>query len=82
MRYAVLGGAQLFVGAAAIFARFALTGAGPVAVSYLRLGIAAAVMLALLVLHPRTRAYLGGAREILLAIAGVALAVHFAGWIA
>ena len=82
MRYAVLGGAQLFVGAAAIFARFALTGAGPVAVSYLRLGIAAAVMLALLALRPGSRTYLGAAREILLAIAGVALAVHFAGWIA
>lgn len=70
----------MFIGAAAIFARFALEGAGPLAVSYLRLGIAAlAVLAALAVRGPRTR--LPGRVEILLAIAGVALAIHFATWI-
>lgn len=78
----MLGGAQLFVGAAAIFARFALGGAGPIAVSYLRLAIAAAVMLVVLLAQPKGRAALGTRREALLFIAGVALAVHFAGWIA
>lgn len=83
MRYATLGGAQLFVGAAAIFARFALAGAGPIAVSYLRLGIAAAIVVTIvLVRGGASRRRLDGRREALLAIAGVALAVHFAGWIA
>lgn len=82
MRYAVLGGAQLFVGAAAIFARFALTGAGPIAVSYLRLGLAAAIVLAILALRRDARKRLDASHEALLALAGAALAVHFAGWIA
>jgi drug/metabolite transporter (DMT)-like permease len=80
-KYATLGGAQLFVGAAAIFARLALTGAGPLAVSYLRLGIAAVVVATLLALRG-PRLGLGARSEALLALAGVALAVHFAGWIA
>jgi drug/metabolite transporter (DMT)-like permease len=82
IRYATLAGAQLFVGAAAIFARFALGGAGPVAVSYLRLGIAAAIVVALAATRSTSRKWLDGRRETLLAIAGVALAVHFGGWIA
>ena len=83
IRYATLAGAQLFVGAAAIFARFALGGAGPLAVSYLRLGIAAAVVLALLFVRGgAARKRLAGRGELVLALAGVALAVHFAGWIA
>src|SRR5579864_1292853 len=44
-RYAVLALAQIAVGAAAIFARFALTGAPPLAVAASRLGLAAAVLL-------------------------------------
>ena len=82
IRYATLAGAQLFVGAAAIFARFALGGAGPVAVSYLRLGIAAVIVVALAATRSTSRKWLDSRRETLLAIAGVALAVHFAGWIA
>ncbi|HEY1728902.1 MAG TPA: DMT family transporter [Candidatus Baltobacteraceae bacterium] len=82
IRYATLAGAQLFVGAAAIFARFALGGAGPVAVSYLRLGIAALIVVALAATRSTSRKWLDPRREALLAIAGVALAVHFAGWIA
>ena len=80
IKYATLGGAQLFVGAAAIFARFALSGAGPVAVSWLRLGIAALVVAA--VVLRRQAKTLDARREIVLVVAGVALAVHFAGWIA
>lgn len=83
IRYATLAGAQLFVGAAAIFARFALLGAGPLAVSYLRLGIAGAVVLSLLALRGgAARKRLPGGGELVLALAGAALAVHFAGWIA
>src|SRR5579875_3130961 len=83
IRYATLGGAQLFVGAAAIFARFALGGAGPLAVSYLRLGIAATIVLLLLFARGGAgRRGLGARREAVLACAGAALAVHFAGWIA
>jgi len=82
IRYATLGGAQLFVGAAAIFARFALGGAGPVAVSYLRLLIAALIVVTLAAFRSQSRRWLGSRRETALAIAGVALAVHFAGWIA
>jgi drug/metabolite transporter (DMT)-like permease len=83
VRYAMLGGSQLLVGAAAIFARIALAGAGPIAVSYLRLGIAAIIVVTVvLVRGGASRRLLDGRREALLAIAGVALAVHFAGWIA
>jgi drug/metabolite transporter (DMT)-like permease len=83
VRYAVLGGSQLLVGAAAIFARIALAGAGPIAVSYLRLGIAAIIVVTVVLLRGgASRQLLDGRREALLAIAGVALAVHFAGWIA
>src|SRR5579872_622079 len=83
IRYATLGAAQLCIGAAAIFARFALAGAGPLAVSCLRLAIAAAVLLLVLSLRggsARTRLDLR--HEAVLAVAGLALAVHFAGWIA
>lgn len=43
--YLLLGGAQIAVGAAAIFARFALGGAGPLAVGAARLAIAAIALL-------------------------------------
>lgn len=69
--------AQLAIGAAAIFARFALAGAGPVAVSALRLVIAAAVALAV----ARGFARLSMRRELAFALAGLALAIHFAAWI-
>ena len=75
-------GAQLLVGAAAIFARYALGGAGPVAVTYLRLGIAAAIVVAVALVRSGSRKWLDRRRETMLALAGVALAVHFAGWIA
>jgi len=71
-------GAQLAIGAAAIFARYALTGAGPLAVSALRLGIAT-LALAFVV---RSVTRLGWRRELAFAAAGCALAVHFATWIA
>jgi drug/metabolite transporter (DMT)-like permease len=72
-----LAGAQLAIGAAAIFARYALLGAGPIAVSALRLALAA---LAAIVLA-RGFAQLSFRREVAFACAGLALAVHFATWI-
>ena len=80
LRYLTLGGAQLAVGAAAIFARFALVGAGALAVSAMRLSIAAAVLLFIGAFHrstPKPNARDRGT----LALAGVALAIHFATWI-
>jgi drug/metabolite transporter (DMT)-like permease len=71
-------GAQLAIGAAAIFARFALAGAGPFAVSALRLGIATLAVLAL----GRTFGRLPARKEFAFACAGIALAIHFAAWIA
>lgn len=73
--------AQLAIGAAAIFARFALTGAGPLSVSALRMAIAAVPVVVL-------AAWRGGyaacdpPTEHRLRWAGLALAVHFASWIA
>jgi len=80
MPYFRLLGAQLAIGAAAIFARYALLGAGPIAVSALRLAIATVpIVLIVLLTHRRTR--IGARREALLALAGVLLAAHFATWI-
>ncbi len=73
----LLGG-QVAIGAAAIFARYALTGAGPIAVSALRLAIAT---LALVAFAGRLQR-VSPARERLFALAGIALALHFATWIA
>jgi drug/metabolite transporter (DMT)-like permease len=78
--YLRLVGAQLAIGAAAIFARYALTGAGPLAVSALRL-IVAAIPLIALALLARPRVRLSARREIAFALAGLALAIHFATWI-
>lgn len=64
------------MGAAAIFARLALHGAGPLAVSAGRLLVAALVML--LVTRP---ANIGRRAELAFALAGVILALHFATWI-
>jgi drug/metabolite transporter (DMT)-like permease len=81
MPYLVLGAAQLAVGAAAIFARLALGGAGALAVAAARLGIAAIVLL--IVAKVRTeRVKPTKAQARLLAFAGLAMAAHFAGWIA
>jgi drug/metabolite transporter (DMT)-like permease len=83
MRYAfaLLALAQLAIGAAAIFARFALAGGGPIAVSALRLLMAAVPIAAL---AAKGGAYRRNDRptERRLVWAGVALAAHFACWIA
>lgn len=79
--YLLLGGAQLAVGAAAIFARYALTGAQPIAVAAARLCIAAIVLLLLSAIRRAPRAKVGPRDNVILACAGVALALHFAGWI-
>jgi drug/metabolite transporter (DMT)-like permease len=76
--YLRLLGGQVAIGAAAIFARYALMGAGPLAVSAARLALAALVLFAL---ARETRALSRG-RELAFALAGVALALHFATWIA
>ena len=76
--YFRLLGAQVAIGAAAIFARYALTGSGPLAVSALRLGIAALIAVALAL--PLRRLSLR--REVAFGCAGAALALHFAAWVA
>lgn len=78
--YATLFGAQAAIGAAAIFARFALHGAGPVVVSALRLTIAGLPLLAFSWRQGKTLS-IPGKHELLFALSGVALAVHFATWI-
>ncbi len=83
MPYLLLGGAQLAVGAAAIFARYALTGAGPIAVAAARLTIAAIVLLAIALARGGERGARPTRRQnVLLVVAGIALAAHFAWWIA
>lgn len=83
-KYAVLALAQIAVGAAAIFARFALSGASPLAVAASRLVIASLVLMLLAAVQGR-RYFVRGAiprRDTLIFIAaGAALAAHFAGWI-
>ncbi|HVS46502.1 MAG TPA: DMT family transporter [Verrucomicrobiae bacterium] len=82
MPYLVLGGAQIAVGAAAIFARYALTGAGPLAVSASRLAIAAVLLLVFAAFMRSRPQHRPTRREnVILAAAGVALALHFAGWV-
>jgi drug/metabolite transporter (DMT)-like permease len=81
MPYLVLGAAQLVVGAAAIFARFALGGAGALAVAAARLAIAAIVLLCIARVRPKHAAPTKRQATIL-ACAGIAMAAHFAGWIA
>jgi drug/metabolite transporter (DMT)-like permease len=77
----LLGLAQAAIGAAAIFARFALTAAGPLSVAALRLAIAAALVVAVASFRRGYRAF-DVATERRLVIAGVMLALHFATWIA
>lgn len=82
LAYSLLGGAQLAVGAAAIFARYALSGALPLAVCAARLGIASAILVLLAVVRGDLRRERTTPRErLLLAGAGLALALHFAGWV-
>ena len=76
----MLAGAQIAVGAAAIFARMGLSGAPPVAVAAWRLLIAAAVLGCIAALSPRGRSVPHGDTKIFLG-AGIALALHFASWI-
>lgn len=80
MPYLILGGAQLAVGAAAIFARYALGGAGAIVVSAGRLCIASAVLLVIAALYPDKQALSRDERATLF-FAGIALAIHFATWI-
>jgi drug/metabolite transporter (DMT)-like permease len=69
------------VGAAGIFGRYALGGAGPLAVAAARLCIAATI-LAVLSAFDRSRTPLARGDRLTLAAAGAALAVHFGTWIA
>jgi len=73
--------AQLAIGAAAVFARFALTASGPLAVSAGRLTIGALPLLLLAALRGKLRP-VDGPTERRLVIAGLLLAAHFATWIA
>jgi drug/metabolite transporter (DMT)-like permease len=73
--------AQLAIGAAAVFARFALTASGPLAVSAARLTLGALPLVVLAALRGRLRP-VDGPTERRLAVAGLLLAAHFAFWIA
>lgn len=77
----LLACAQVAIGAAAIFARFALTAAGPLSISALRMAIAAVPVVAAAAWYRRYRRFHGPTERRLL-LAGVALAVHFGTWIA
>lgn len=72
--------AQLAIGAAAVFARFALVSGGALAISFARLSLAALVVVAVAAgrgaLRPIDRA-----SEARLFAAGLLLALHFATWI-
>lgn len=70
------------MGAAAIFARYALGGAGPLAVAALRLSLAGAVLLGIGAVFRTREAPISRAQRTILLVAGVALAAHFATWIA
>jgi drug/metabolite transporter (DMT)-like permease len=73
--------AQLAIGAAAIFARFALAGGGPLSVSAMRLLLASVPLCAVAFVRGAYRR-IDGPTERRLLIAGLALAVHFGTWIA
>jgi len=72
--------ANLAVGAAAIFARFALVSGGALAISCARLSLAALVLVTLAAARGPMRV-LDRRSEPRLVLAGVLLAVHFATWI-
>jgi drug/metabolite transporter (DMT)-like permease len=83
--YLLLLTAQVAIGAAAIFARFALTGTGPVTVSALRLTLAA-IPLWIGAVWQRNQFFPDSRKiqwksEVGLAIAGLALGLHFVTWI-
>lgn len=69
------------MGGAAIFARFALSGAQPLAVTAGRLAIASAVLLAIAAARRDLGAVRSPRDRAIFASAGVALALHFAAWI-
>lgn len=77
----VLIGSQLAIGAAAVFAKLALIGAGAVMVAALRLTIASAVLFAISA-RSKQKQQVPRAHEYLFLFCGLALAVHFATWIA
>jgi drug/metabolite transporter (DMT)-like permease len=79
--FALLALAQLAIGAAAIFARFALGGGGPIAISALRLLVAALPVVVVAALRGAYRRH-DRPTERRLLCAGFALAVHFGCWIA
>ena len=78
--YGVLVLAQLAIGAAAIFARYALLGSGPAWAAALRLAIASLPVVAIAALRG---AFRGGDRatDRRLLLAGILLGLHFATWI-
>ena len=78
--YLTLGVAQIAVGAAAIFARFGMSGAQPLAVAALRLTIAASILLVAAALRMPGRITVGGSRWPVFVAAGIALAIHFGSW--
>lgn len=77
----VLIGSQFAVAAAAIFAKFALLGAGATMVAALRLTIAA-LILSLLNARVQNKQAVPASHERLFSFCGFALAVHFVTWIA
>lgn len=79
--FSSLLGAQVAIGAAAIFARFALSGAEPLAVAALRLILAALLLFVLFAVGRHNRPPLNATRRTILLFAGVALAIHFGTWI-
>ncbi|MBU6451719.1 MAG: DMT family transporter [Cyanobacteria bacterium REEB67] len=79
--YVILLLAQLAIGAAAIFARLALTGSGPLMASTLRLCLATILIVSYRSFKKRLEA-VSHRHEMLFACAGLCLALHFACWIA
>ena len=73
--------AQVAIGAAGIFARFALTATGPLAVGALRMAIAAAPVVIIALLRGRY-ARVDAPTERRLLTAGIVLGAHFALWFA
>ena len=76
----ILFAAQMAIGASGVFARFALNGTGPFMVSALRLTIASIILLAIY-LRSQKQA-VSRPHELLFALCGFALAVHFVTWMA
>ncbi len=79
--YLLLASAQVAIGAAAIFARYALVSANPLAVAAARMAIAAMLLFALSTLRRRVGRPPTRRERAILSAAGIALAAHFATWI-